>query len=460
MVHAVVAVIAIIFLLMIYGALMLFSDYMKAALYIKVFFLNLIWFIVATGFKEYDVYYPDVFGNKWLNFLLMATAFMLLTFEISRFVKLRNAVLLTVGTVTHMFIALMIVNFCGGMPGWAVSVYLTISSCIIFGIHLAAIYGGKNTEAGGFVSRALAGILMMPAPFLITSGCMLTLSSNNEKIINTMPLKDFIQQVYDFVRNPDFNYSGTVMLTGMKYTRQMFLTSLIVAILVFVIYLVIDSTVDYRSDMKERSKHRKEAEKERVRAEISSRIHAQLEKIDSCMAYISSNYKTLKVKDSDMRQLRTYYDEATRIKYSYTGAASGPILKRLTELKTEIFVIRDRILNDHAQDEDEKIYQEKEREHKWKYQEFSEREEQKANEERQARQAQQEKREREESQPEKSIPSTKSGYFNGCSTEEELKKRYRDLCKVFHPDSENGDQETFLKIKEDYEYLIGKAANL
>ena len=196
MVHAVVAVIAMIFMLMISGALMLFSDYMKAALYIKVFFLNLIWFIVATGFKEYDVYYPDVFGNKWLNFLLMATAFMLLTFEISRFVKLRNAVLLTVGTVTHMFIALMIVNFCGGMPGWAVSVYLTISSCIIFGIHLAAIYGGKNTEAGGFVSRALAGILMMPAPFLITSGCMLTLSSNNDKIINTMPLKDFIQQVY------------------------------------------------------------------------------------------------------------------------------------------------------------------------------------------------------------------------------------------------------------------------
>ena len=348
MVYAVVAVIAMIFLLMLYGALMLFTDYIKAAPYIKVMFLNFVWFMISTGYKEYDIYYPSVFGNKWFNLLLMTVAFMLLTFEISKFIKLRNALIISTGAVTHLIVASLILNFCGGLPGWAAAVYLTVSSLIVLGIHLSAIYGGKNTVAGNFFSRVLAGLVMMPAPFIITSTCLLALSSDNKNVIDTMPLGEFIERVYDFVLNPEFNYSGKLMIfTGVKYERSMLLTSLIVSLIAFVIYLLIDSTVDYRSDIKEKTKHRKEAEKERVRAEISSRIHAQLEKIDSCMAYISSNYKSLKVRESDMKQLRTYYDEATRIKYSYNGAASGPILKRLTELKTEIFVIRDRILNDH-----------------------------------------------------------------------------------------------------------------
>ena len=196
----------------------------------------------------------------------------------------------------------------------------------------------------------------------------------------------------------------------------------------------IDSTVDYRSDLKEKTKHRKEAEKERVRAEISSRIHAQLEKIDSCMAYISSNYKTLKVREDDMKQLRVYYDEATRIKYSYNGAASGPILKRVTELKTEIFVIRDRILNDHYGEKGDTAEQDRMKA-EYRYEQETEKEKQNDN---------------------SSKPGQITGYFNGCKTEEEIKKRYRDLCKVFHPDSENGDQETFLKVKQDYEALMGK----
>ena len=435
MVYAVVAVIAMIFLLMLYGALMLFTDYIKAAPYIKVMFLNLVWFMISTGYKEYDIYYPSVFGNKWFNLLLMTVAFMLLTFEISKFIKLRNALIISTGAVTHLIVASLILNFCGGLPGWAAAVYLTVSSLIVLGIHLSAIYGGKNTVAGNFFSRVLAGLVMMPAPFIITSTCLLALSSDNKNVIDTMPLREFIERVYDFVLNPEFNYSGKLMIfTGVKYERSMLLTSLIVSLIAFVIYLLIDSTVDYRSDIKEKTKHRKEAEKERVRAEISSRIHAQLEKIDSCMAYISSNYKSLKVRESDMKQLRTYYDEATRIKYSYNGAASGPILKRLTELKTEIFVIRDRILNDHygekpdANDDDRMKAE-------FRYEQETEKE-----------------KENERS----STPGQITGYFNGCKTEDEIKKRYRDLCKVFHPDSENGDQETFLKVKADYEALMGK----
>ncbi len=435
MVYAVVAVIAMIFLLMLYGALMLFTDYIKAAPYIKVMFLNLVWFMISTGYKEYDIYYPSVFGNKWFNLLLMTVAFMLLTFEISKFIKLRNALIISTGAVTHLIVASLILNFCGGLPGWAAAVYLTVSSLIVLGIHLSAIYGGKNTVAGNFFSRVLAGLVMMPAPFIITSTCLLALSSDNKNVIDTMPLGEFIERVYDFVLNPEFNYSGKLMIfTGVKYERSMLLTSLIVSLIAFVIYLLIDSTVDYRSDIKEKTKHRKEAEKERVRAEISSRIHAQLEKIDSCMAYISSNYKSLKVRESDMKQLRTYYDEATRIKYSYNGAASGPILKRLTELKTEIFVIRDRILNDHYGEKPD-VNDDDRMKAEFRYEQETEKE-----------------KENERS----STPGHINGYFNGCKTEDEIKKRYRDLCKVFHPDSENGDQETFLKVKADYEALMGK----
>ena len=232
---------------------------------------------------------------------------------------------------------------------------------------------------------------------------------------------DFVYRVFDFIKDPEYNYSGELMISGLNYTRQMFLTSLIVAIIVLVVYLIVDSTVDYRMGLKEKHRTKTEAEKERVRAEISSRIHAQLEKIDSCMSYISTNYKVLKVADQDMKVLRSLYDEATRIKYSYNGAASGPILKRVTDIKTEIYMIRDKILAGESKD---------------------------AAAEEEAKAAEEMQKKKQERNPE-------VGYFNGCTTEDEIKKRYRDLCKVFHPDSDNGDQETFLKIKEDYEALLG-----
>ncbi len=429
MVYAVIAVIIMIFMLLLYGALMLFSDYIKVALYVKAIFINFVWFVVATSYKKYDIYYPSVFENKWFNLLLMTVAIILIVFEISRFVKLRNGLLISLGSVSHLMISIMLLNFCGGLPGWAASIYLTVSSCIVLGIHLATIYGGNHTEPGNIVSRIIAGLLTIPAAFVITGSCLVALSSNNDRIINTLSFNEFIQNLFDFVKNPEFNYSGKLMFSGMEYTRSTFIASLIIAILIFALYIVVDSTFDYRHDKKERSMHRKEAEKERIRAEISSRIHAQLEKIDSCMAYLSSNYKTLKIKDADMKQLRAYYDEATRIKYSYNGAASGPILKRLTEIKTEIFVLRDKILNGYEMGESGEGAEGFDG----------------------AGAAEDTQRNRASHEEEQN-----TGFFNGCKTEEEIKKRYRDLCKVFHPDSENGDQETFLKVKADYEAMIAK----
>jgi len=419
MIHAVSAVIIMIVLLLLYGTMMLFTDYIKISSYLKGIFLNCIWFLVAEGYSEYEIYYPQIFENRWLNFFIMNVAILLLVFEVSKYIKLRNAFLVSFGTAEHMIITFMIMNFCDGLPGWAASIYYTVSALIVLGIHISAIYGGKNTSTESFMSRFLAGILLMPSPFMITTGCLMLIGTNKGKVIEAEPFMDFVYRVFDFIKDPEYNYSGELMISGLEFTREMFLTSLIVAIVVFVVYLIADSTVDYRMGLKEKHRTKTEAEKERVRAEISSRIHAQLEKIDSCMAYISTNYKVLKVSDQDMKTLRSLYDEATRIKYSYNGAASGPILKRVTDIKTEIYIIRDKVLagesKDSGTEEDAKAAV----------------------------------------QPDKEARNLKVGYFNGCTTEDEIKKRYRDLCKVFHPDSDNGDQETFLKIKEDYEALLG-----
>ena len=47
-------------------------------------------------------------------------------------------------------------------------------------------------------------------------------------------------------------------------------------------------------------------------------------------------------------------------------------------------------------------------------------------------------------------------YFHGCSTKEELTKRYRALCKVFHPDAATGDTDEFRKLQKAYEDMMKK----
>lgn len=40
-------------------------------------------------------------------------------------------------------------------------------------------------------------------------------------------------------------------------------------------------------------------------------------------------------------------------------------------------------------------------------------------------------------------------YFTGCRTQEELKKRYRELCKALHPDN-GGDAEAFKAMQAEF----------
>lgn len=52
--------------------------------------------------------------------------------------------------------------------------------------------------------------------------------------------------------------------------------------------------------------------------------------------------------------------------------------------------------------------------------------------------------------------SETSKYFNDCNSMESLQKRYKDLCKVYHPDMGNGSAEIFAEIQTAYENLKKK----
>ena len=44
-----------------------------------------------------------------------------------------------------------------------------------------------------------------------------------------------------------------------------------------------------------------------------------------------------------------------------------------------------------------------------------------------------------------------NGYFSDCDTKDKLNKRYKALCKVFHPDNQAGNADIYMHIKEEYE---------
>lgn len=47
----------------------------------------------------------------------------------------------------------------------------------------------------------------------------------------------------------------------------------------------------------------------------------------------------------------------------------------------------------------------------------------------------------------------KSNYFAGCNSAESLEKRFKTLCKVYHPDNTNGDSEAFRTLTEEYKSI-------
>lgn len=50
-------------------------------------------------------------------------------------------------------------------------------------------------------------------------------------------------------------------------------------------------------------------------------------------------------------------------------------------------------------------------------------------------------------------PAGSSVFFAGCDSLEKLEKRYKSLCKTYHPDMGDGDTETFQRMKAEYESI-------
>lgn len=44
-------------------------------------------------------------------------------------------------------------------------------------------------------------------------------------------------------------------------------------------------------------------------------------------------------------------------------------------------------------------------------------------------------------------------FFRGVVNQQSLKKRYKDLIKIYHPDNVDGDNSTVLEINKEYQYL-------
>jgi len=55
--------------------------------------------------------------------------------------------------------------------------------------------------------------------------------------------------------------------------------------------------------------------------------------------------------------------------------------------------------------------------------------------------------------------SDSPGFFFGCNDERSIKRRYKELCKVYHPDSGNGSAEVFARITDEYNSLIAQYNN-
>ena len=67
-------------------------------------------------------------------------------------------------------------------------------------------------------------------------------------------------------------------------------------------------------------------------------------------------------------------------------------------------------------------------------------------------------KEREQLEKERSIGAERyiaggDSFFVGVNSPLSVKKRYRDLIKIYHPDNLCGDKRTLITINQEYEYL-------
>lgn len=422
--------VAILFLLAIWafyiGFLVLTDFFAKFAPYINIMVVNYFWFSASQTVYSRHIFYPELFTNGWINFALTSSALLFITYLLTRVKEVKASLLITSGTLCMLisfgviFEKVMIGNFPGAvsvsadeLPGWVEPVFI---GCGVMAVVVALVIVSRRRdydEPGKFYSRFFACLILAPAPFSLIAALLLRMNASTE------------------------------------LTHKQWLFSLIVMFTVILVYYILDTWSDNRRIRIAQENDMREVRKAQMRSEISNGVRKQMDKIDNCMVFLRNNIQFMK--ENQKSRSLAIYREAKQIERAYHGTADGDVLKRLTEIKDELEVIR-AALNEELRKASNRA----------KAQNQSENSNGSADKPsagsngsgRQNSGSSDSNREAEKGQVQEQ--SVISAFFNGCANDDEIRKRYHQLCKVFHPDSGNGDEETFVLIKEEYDRLLHK----
>lgn len=380
--------------LALYGVLLLGTSYIKCAAYIKGLMLNglLFWF----GQLNADFYYPSVLKNRWLNLAFVSVLLCLAVFLLQRIKKVRTTLFFTLGTLTALAGFNMVLGYAGDFPEKMRVPYVMFGVFVSMILQAVAIVIKKYDEPAGFYNRIFACIALMPAPFFVSMAVICS------------------------------GYGAFV------WTRKDAVISLLITLCITLIYFIYISVSDFRIKRKNEYEAEREQARQEVRLKISSLVGMQMERIENSMTTIRSFSDS--IPSSLKSRAKALYIEAKQIEAAYSGTASGDILKRLTEIKDELGRLKHQAVSAANSKAD-----------------FSRKSDTDTNSDSNENPN---RNKNVNSDGQDSEQDVIPAFFNGCNGEDELKKRYHQLCKVFHPDSGSGDEETFMRIREEYERLV------
>lgn len=382
--------------LALYGVLLFGTSYIKCAAYIKGLMLNglLFWF----GQLNADFNYPSVFKNRWLNLAFVSVLLCLAVFLLQRIKKVRTTLFFTLGTLTALAGFDMVLRYSGDFPEKLRVPYVMFGVFVSMILQAVAIVIKKFDEPAGFYNRIFACIALMPAPFFVSMAVICS------------------------------GYGAFV------WTRRDAVISLLVTLCITLVYFIYISVSDFRIKRKNEYDAEREQARQEVRSKISSLVGMQMERIENSMTAIRSFSDSL---PSALRsRAKALYIEAKQIEAAYSGTASGDILKRLTEIKDELGRLKQKAASAANSRANFGTKPNTDADSNSNSNENSGRNKNAGSDI--------------QVNEQDVIPA----FFNGCNGEDELKKRYHQLCKVFHPDSGSGDEETFMRIREEYDRLV------
>lgn len=398
-------------IIILYGILLYTTSYIKGASYVNALMLNTLWFLASRRVSEYDIWYPSLLQNIWVNFAILCIIFLVVTGVLMKVNKVRTTLFLTMGTLNAMFISLTMILYSEDFPEDIRLLCVCGFSILVLMLQIGAVIKKKYDRPGTFYSRFFASVILFVLP-LALSMLLFIMKNENHRI-----------------------------------SRNDMLEILLISLGVILIYFVVSSIIDSVEQKKIREKEEREAARSAVRSKISNLVDMQMDKIEEAYRYIRGSAEIVPVHANRARDL---YNEAKKIEGNYEGTASGDVLKRLTEIKDEMnrikrFVVSSGFSDNSSVGSGYTAPQGRVHSGAGSAADNTSRGQGK-------RSSQGASGEVRNEVAEQGV----SAFFNGCESEEEIKKRYHQLCKVFHPDSGSGDEETFVHIREEYDKLLEK----